>query len=276
MCNNALPSLANMCLKKVVKVMYCPRCRQAKEYVSHTMWWCVRWKEVWVSTPFWGMIARFKWLGSRDVLRGLAELLKKKLYDLWMDRNDFVHNGNGRQSRNLVSCMAIQSSYLGVSSPNVWSPPQVGSLKLNTNASVKKGLLLCGVGAVIKDDKGWVVTALSKPFPSNFSTEAGEMVALREGLLLAQKLQLKVSCVELDACNVVSKISNGLADLGEIEFILDDVKALLKAVEVQKCLSISRNGNRVAHNLTSLTLSSKEDLLWQNICLSVIFPCLVG
>ncbi|KAK3193016.1 hypothetical protein Dsin_024326 [Dipteronia sinensis] len=117
-CNNALPSLVNMCFKKVVKVTCCPRCRQAEESAGHAIWW---------------------------------------------------------------------------------------------------------------DDKGWVVTALSKPVPRNFSPEAGEMVALREGLLLAQKLQMKISYVELDACNKVSKISNGLADLGETEFVVDDVKALLNA-----------------------------------------------
>ncbi|KAK3187738.1 hypothetical protein Dsin_027299 [Dipteronia sinensis] len=142
-------------------------------------------------------------------------------------------------------------------------------------SEVKKWGSFCGVGAVIRDDKGWVVAALSKHVLGNLSPEAGELVVLREGLILANQLKLKISCVELDACNVVSKVSSALIDKGETESLVSDIKALLKEVEVQKCQSISRNENMVAHNLASLALATKEVFEWHNVCLSVIFPLLL-
>ncbi|KAK4858170.1 hypothetical protein QYF36_012138 [Acer negundo] len=80
---------------------------------------------------------------------------------------------------------ALQAFSVSVKALIFWFPHPVGSLKLNNYASVKKGNLMYGIGAVIRNDKGWVVAALSKPLLGNLSPEAGEMVALREGLLLA-------------------------------------------------------------------------------------------
>ncbi|KAK2654214.1 hypothetical protein Ddye_014070 [Dipteronia dyeriana] len=106
----------------------------------------------------------------------------------------------------------------------------------------------------------------------------GELVALREGLLLADKLQLKISCVEMDACNVVAKVSNCLVDVGVSEFVFSDVMALFKVVEVQNCHSISKIGNWMAHNLVALAVSSKEVFMWQmfaSVLFPLVFPCLL-
>ncbi|KAK3183139.1 hypothetical protein Dsin_030425 [Dipteronia sinensis] len=162
-----------------------------------------------------------------------------------------------------------------VKAPITWSPPQVRTLKLNSDASVRPGSQRCRVVAIIKDDKGWITAAVSKSLVGNFSPETEELVALREGLLLAKGLKLKISCVELDACNIVAMISSGIVVSGASEFVFVDVMALFKVVEVLSCQSISRNGNRVANNLATLAMSYKEDFLWQNVCLSSIFPCLV-
>ncbi|KAK0592134.1 hypothetical protein LWI29_013838 [Acer saccharum] len=238
----------------------CPNCGQNSETIGHALWWCAKSTEVWVSTPFWESISKFKGLGCEVVLRGLSECLKADavesicmvLWGIWQSRNVVVHE-------------AVQAVAVAAKAPSSWSPPLVGSLKLNTNTSVKKGSQRCGVGAVIRDEKGWIVAALSKNWLGNFSPEAGELIALREGLLLAQKLQLRISCVEVDAYNVASMVSGVSFEVGESEFVVADVRALFKEVGVQKCQSISRNGNRVAHNLASLALSSLEDLVWQNV-----------
>ncbi|KAK3225142.1 hypothetical protein Dsin_005004 [Dipteronia sinensis] len=207
---------------------------------------------------------------------------------LWQARNDAVNkNRKCHPEANLMegvlgflkdfqsSCCALQARSAVVKAPITWSPPQVGTLKLNSDASVRQGSHRCGVEAVIRDDKGWVVAAVSKSLAGNFSLEIGELIALREGLLLAKGLKLKISCVELDACNVVAMVSSGVGASSTSEFVCADVMVLCKEVEVRSCQSISRNGNRVAHNLASLAMSSKEDFLWQNVCLSSIFPCLV-
>ncbi|KAK2648602.1 hypothetical protein Ddye_016091 [Dipteronia dyeriana] len=75
--------------------------------------------------------------------------------------------------------------------------------------------------------------------------------------------------MEVDACNVVSKALNSKFSCGEAEFAINDVRALLKEVGVDKCQVISRYGNGVTHNLVAL----EGALYWQDVCLRSIFPC---
>ncbi|KAL5775706.1 hypothetical protein ACOSP7_013263 [Xanthoceras sorbifolium] len=119
--------------------------------------------------------------------------------------------------------------------------PPAGSLKLNTDAAVKPGCSVLGSGAVVRDSQGKVVAASAKPLFGFFPTELGEMLALREGLLLAKELNLFIEWVELDAVN-----------------------ALFRAVGVSNCHAIPRSRNGMAHSLASLAFSSKEEFCWFN------------
>ncbi|KAK2654213.1 hypothetical protein Ddye_014069 [Dipteronia dyeriana] len=99
LCNNALPSLSNLCWRKVVREVSCPRCGLAVEIVGHAVWWCSNPTEVWASTSFWGTIASFHGLSCDEVLRGLAVCLKIEapesvcmiLWGIWQARNNVVH-----------------------------------------------------------------------------------------------------------------------------------------------------------------------------------------
>ncbi|KAK3189003.1 hypothetical protein Dsin_028564 [Dipteronia sinensis] len=184
--------------------------------MSSGFWWCARSIDVWALTFFFGPIASFQGLSCVDVLYGFAGCLRIDdlecvcmiLWGLWQVRNEVVQQGTSRVDDSMVDRLLSSLKEF-----------QAGLLKLNTDASVKNGILMCGIGAVIRDDKGWIVAALSKPMLGNFSPETGKLVVLRDGLLLANSLHWKISCVELDACNVVSKLSNGSVDLDESEFV---------------------------------------------------------
>ncbi|KAL5807728.1 hypothetical protein ACOSQ3_028419 [Xanthoceras sorbifolium] len=87
-----------------------------------------------------------------------------------------------------------------------WSPPPAGSLKLNTDTAVKPGCSVMGSGAVVRDSQGKVVAASAKPLLRFFPAELGELLALREGLLLAKEFNLIIEWVELDAATVVARL----------------------------------------------------------------------
>ncbi|KAK3213406.1 hypothetical protein Dsin_018112 [Dipteronia sinensis] len=79
-----------------------------------------------------------------------------------------------------------------------WSPPPpMGSLKLNSDAAVKPKAAFIGVNAIIRDKLGGVVAALAKPLLGSFPGELGELLALREGLLLAKNLNVSVDWLDL-------------------------------------------------------------------------------
>ncbi|KAI9174979.1 hypothetical protein LWI28_025603 [Acer negundo] len=60
------------------------------------------------------------------------------------------------------------------------------------------------IGVAIKDSFGSVLATLSKPFTCTFSLESVEVLALREGLVLATQLGFKVSWAEVNAVNVAA------------------------------------------------------------------------
>ncbi|KAK2654334.1 hypothetical protein Ddye_014190 [Dipteronia dyeriana] len=67
-----------------------------------------------------------------------------------------------------------------------WSPPPMGSLKLNSNAAVKPEVAFIGVGAIIRDELGGLVAALAKPLLGSFPVDDVNIVS-----------RVKSSCLDL-------------------------------------------------------------------------------
>ncbi|KAK2661542.1 hypothetical protein Ddye_000116 [Dipteronia dyeriana] len=130
-------------------------------------------------------------------------------------------------------------------------PPPFGCLKHNSDAAVKDNLSFCGVGVFIRNHEGKELAAISKKILGRFTPEIGEFLALREGLLLAKHLNIKVDFVESDASNVIAGVANDLCSLGPAGLVIDDIKSLCKVVGVSKCYAISIVRNSVAHSLAS-------------------------
>ncbi|KAL5834303.1 hypothetical protein ACOSQ4_013800 [Xanthoceras sorbifolium] len=182
------------------------------------------------------------------------------LWGVWSDRNAVFHSKSPRVNADLVSwSLSLLREFQGTQkvfgSPSQpprqpcsasWSPPPAGSLKLNTDAAVKSGF------------SGKVVAASAKPLLGFFPAELGELLALREGLLVAKELSLIIEWVELDAANAVARISNSCPS-SFMDPIVYDIKALFRVVGVSNCHAIPRSRNGMAHSLASLAFSSKED-----------------
>ncbi|KAL5837589.1 hypothetical protein ACOSQ3_014758 [Xanthoceras sorbifolium] len=132
------------------------------------------------------------------------------LWGVWSERNTVCHSKSPRVSADLVSwSLSLLREFQGtqkVFGPSLqpprqpcsppWSPPPAGSLKLNTDTAVKPGCSVMGSGAVVRDSQGKVVAASAKPLLRFFPAELGELLALREGLLLAKEFNLIIKWVE--------------------------------------------------------------------------------
>ncbi|KAL5784931.1 hypothetical protein ACOSQ2_007323 [Xanthoceras sorbifolium] len=200
------------------------------------------------------------------------------LWGVWSERNDVSHSKCPRFSAVLVSwSLSLLREFQGsqkvfgspLQSPRQscsasWSPPPAGSLKLNTDAAVKSGFSVMGSGAVVRDDQGKVVAALAKPLLGFFPAELGELLALREGLLLAKEFSLVIEWVELDAVNVVARIFSYFPS-SFVDPIVNDVKALFRDMGVFNCHAIPRSRNGMIHSLAFLTFSSKKEFCWFNL-----------
>ncbi|KAK4852374.1 hypothetical protein QYF36_023464 [Acer negundo] len=97
-----------------------------------------------------------------------------------------------------------------------------------------------GLGAAIRDASGRVVAAVSKYVAGFITAELGDMLALREGLLLAKSFNLIISVAEVDANNVASMLNSDVASLSDVFLLINDIKALCKVGgEVGKWFGLS-------------------------------------
>ena len=67
-------------------------------------------------------------------------------------------------------------------SQDSWKPPLPSVYKLNFDAAVFSGLDRSGFGAVVRNDKGEVMAAMSAKGPSVFCSEEVELLACRKAI----------------------------------------------------------------------------------------------
>ena len=135
-----------------------------------------------------------------------------------------------------------------------WEKPDLGWLKLNTDASSNAALGLAAGGGLIRDASGnWVIGFTRKLGRLNSFT--AEAWALRDGLLLCCNLKLSAVVVELDAKALVDALSNPSYSNSVISPLFDDCKLLASQIPHLRLKHIYREANKCADRLANLGLS---------------------
>ena len=135
---------------------------------------------------------------------------------------------------------------------------------------MRKGSNSSGLGSVIQDCKGKVLAFSYSRINGSVVSDLGQLLALRDGLLLANRINIPVSIAEVSSPSVVSSLSSLDRNLGDNHFIVNDVKALFSFVGINLCQASSYKGNSLARNLASLAFSSSREFVWldPSLCLS--------
>ena len=89
-----------------------------------------------------------------------------------------------------------------------WSPPPPGVFKINVDGASSNLEGISSIGVIIRDCKGETVVVLCKPLQSHYPAELVEVLAMEQGILLAQELHLPCVMCENDASNVVNAIND--------------------------------------------------------------------
>lgn len=99
-----------------------------------------------------------------------------------------------------------------------WHTPPIGWVKANTDAAIGDDGQI-SVGVVMRDDKGFVVAALMAHFLGLPNAFYGEVLAIKECMLLIHKCSQMKIMIETDAHEVVQAITQPV--LGELEAALN-------------------------------------------------------
>ncbi|KAL5818493.1 hypothetical protein ACOSQ4_022335 [Xanthoceras sorbifolium] len=124
-----------------------------------------------------------------------------------------------------------------------WRPPTVGSLKLNTDASLGGGLGWIGLGFIVRDSEGSFVTASTSQLFANFSPQ-----------------------VESDSLSVVNFLVEQFIPLAELGLIISNILHGSCLTTVSSFFFVPRVANLVADALAKATLNFYSDYSWLDSC----------
>nr|XP_023900848.1 uncharacterized protein LOC112012693 [Quercus suber] len=162
-CQNILPTQDNLVHRRILMDNTCELCKIEPKIGVHALWECGVARDVWVSSS-----VRLKNFvgGQRDFLQLFEELLdrlSKEEVDLQAPAQL-----NERASDMLAEFQQAQDQ-LGIVNrfniDSIWSPPPILKYKLNFDAAIFVDLQCSGFGAVIRNDKGEIMGAMSAKGP---------------------------------------------------------------------------------------------------------------
>ena len=147
------------------------------------------------------------------------ELFLTAAWAIWFNRNKVIHEDKcsspsqvWQMAKNLIEEFnEAASTDLYTPRPShlyIWSPPPPGIFKIKVDGSSSDLEESSSIGVIIKDCKGQTVAAFYKPFQSHFTAKLVEVLALEQGILLAQELQLSQVMFESDALTVINAIND--------------------------------------------------------------------
>ncbi|XP_023872147.1 uncharacterized protein LOC111984763 [Quercus suber] len=189
------------------------------------------------------------------------ELFFAIAWAVWFNRNRLVHEGNGLPP--------MQDFNQARAPPSIWTLPPPRVHKINVDGASSESDCSSSIGVVIRDSLGQVVAALCKPLQACFPTELTEIMAVEQGVLLAQELQLPWVIVESDSSNVIQAIQEKAtgSSYGHI------IQRILQSCEsFESCFfkHLSRNFNSVAHELAQHARRSGSHCLWKGVTPPVV------
>ncbi|XBH88029.1 hypothetical protein VPH35_075380 [Triticum aestivum] len=128
----------------------------------------------------------------------------------------------------------------------------MGLVKLNTDASFDHDRLSGTAGAVLRDDKGRFIAGGNWKFDWCADVLTAEVLALRFGLLLAQRAGCNRLDVNSDNIEVINTMKNGGQSAGAAAAVFDDCYFLACDFSLTRFEHCNREANRVAHELARL------------------------
>ncbi|XP_075658885.1 uncharacterized protein LOC142628727 [Castanea sativa] len=142
-------------------------------------------------------------------------------------------------------------------------PPPSSVYKLNFDAAVFSDLDRTGVGAIIRDEHGQVMAAMTASGPPVRSSMEAELLACRRSLEFVVDAGFNKLIIEGDNVNVMQAISSTKIDCSLLGYVVNDIRHLVYCLEWVSISTTRRDGNKVAHVLAQHARNSIDnDVYW--------------
>ncbi|KAL5539505.1 hypothetical protein UlMin_045992 [Ulmus minor] len=217
-------------------------------------------------------------LSSEDL-----EFLCILLWRIWFRRNKWIHEkvwlddescfSWARQHlADFVGANCRKKDALKQAAASPWQAPEIGVVKINSDAAWCSKKKKFGLGAVIRDYTGNVLGSVATPIPSLVSVAVAESWALERGVLLAKQLGYSAVIFESDCLGVTKDLESRTLHDSDLSYVFDSIYESCNDFYMYKFSYTPRIANQVAHNLARLALSLENEQLWSSGISERIIP----
>ena len=143
-----------------------------------------------------------------------------------------------------------------------WQPPHSDHYKLNFDAAIYTDLGCLGVGAIIQNERGEVMAALSAKGPFVQNSEEAETLACRKTLEFAIDVGFSDLIIEGDNVSVMRAVASNCMDGSRLGNVLEDIHWLVRGLRWSSVSCVKRSANTVAHSLARFARNVLDELVW--------------
>ncbi|KAK8511097.1 hypothetical protein V6N12_033378 [Hibiscus sabdariffa] len=143
-----------------------------------------------------------------------------------------------------------------------WSPPMIGRVKVNFDASFNQSLLQSVSGIVIRNSDGLLMAADSFPNSHVVSPEMAEALACEQALTLSKDLGFRKIEVEGDALTIISKLRHPTVDQSMFRAIYHNIYVKKYDFKFLSFDHVKRENNNAAHVLARIGRSTSTPMVW--------------
>ncbi|KAL5550571.1 hypothetical protein UlMin_000747 [Ulmus minor] len=279
--HNWIPSSVNLVRHGVPSKNRCLICNEADDTTLHALWGCNTLDPLKVmcdsliqfQLPAQCNFKEFL-LSANDALSSEnLEFLCILLWRIWFRRNKWIHEkiwlddescfSWARQHlTDFVEANCRKGDSLKKATVSSWQAPEIGVVKVNSDAAWCSNLKKFGLGSVIRDYTGKVLGSVATPIHSLVSVAVAESWALEKGISLAKHLGYSTVIFESDCLGVIKALESSTLHDSNLSYTFDSIYESCNDLHMYKFSYTPRIGNQVAHNLARLALSLENEQIW--------------
>ncbi|CAB4268750.1 unnamed protein product [Prunus armeniaca] len=275
---NILPTKVNLKRRGVAELGGCVFCGE-EETGFHVFVQCPMAEAVWHHCSCWGSLQRVvavdltAWFQDVALTLSAPELEQVMIcmWALWNERNQVVWNDRWRSVSEIVSgairllhdCYELQPPLIPPSRVKAkWQRPPLGSIKINLGEACRGATGTGGIGVVVRDHVGTFLACKLVVVQGVSNLLHAKLLALKEGLLFAQRwpyVQRLIEGVGQGVGIVLSQVSQDLSHFG---CLVDDCKLLLVQQGSILVQHVMKEANEAAARLARIALHSHGATEW--------------
>ena len=143
-----------------------------------------------------------------------------------------------------------------------WKLPPKNWIKVNVDAAVKMSDLQAGLGVVIRDSSGKIVSAAVQRIYFRGNLACMEAEAVLFGIQAAHQAKCVPFSIESNSLKVVDLSKNRKRSMAEISWTIKEIQTSLKNQSQSSIQFVPRLCNSIAHSIGKVALEYEHPVLW--------------